>query len=201
MSSWLPPASEIPKNFMDVWRKEIPEITEGRVMIDVLPKPLGPPPKHLGFLERGEVDLTYSLHNYSKDRFFRARVGQFSFLGDSFSISQAFSRVYRTLLGADAQHPGIELLAVFQHGPGVLMLKDREVRTPDDFRGLKLRTAGGYVGNLITDLGGESRPMSPFAVAQALADGEIDGVAARPDADNAQEIHRPPHLYPCHAAL
>lgn len=177
MSSWLPQQSLVHDNLLNVWREEITRITDGRVVIDVLEQPLGPPPAHLSLLEENQCDVAYSLHGYSKDRFLRARVGQFSFLGDAFSVSQAFSKVYGDILNAQEEHPGVELLGLFQHGPGVLMLKNRKIQSAEDFNGLRIRTSGGYIGSVIEDLGAINKPMSPFAVADALDADEIDGVA------------------------
>ncbi|MEM7525287.1 MAG: ABC transporter substrate-binding protein, partial [Pseudomonadota bacterium] len=159
MSSWLKPGA-MTENFFDVWREDIASLTNGRVTIEVLPKPLGPPPAHLGILEENRADFAYSLHGYSKDRFLRARVGQFSFLGDAYSVSQAFSKIYREALDAPQEHQGMELLALFQHGPGVLMLKDKKIKSSSDFAGLRIRTSGGYIGSLLEDLGAINKPMS-----------------------------------------
>ncbi|MEM7543950.1 MAG: ABC transporter substrate-binding protein [Pseudomonadota bacterium] len=177
MSSWLPPQSLLYDNLINVWREDIARLTAGRLSIELLEKPLGPPPAHLGLLQESKCDIAYTLHGYTPDRFLRARVGQFSFLGDSFSVSQAFSKVYNDTLNAPEEHPGIEILGLFQHGPGVLMLKDRKIRSAKDFEGLRVRTSGGYIGSVLEDLGAINKPMSPFAVAEALASNEIDGVA------------------------
>ena len=176
-SSWLPAASIITENLFVIWASEIEALTEGRVRITFLPKPLGPPPAHNEILSSGAADLAYSVHGYTGAEFPRAKIGQFSFLGDAYSASHAFSKVYGRLLRAEEEHPNFELLGLFQHGPGVLMLKNRKITTPDDYKGLRIRTSGGYIGDLMSDLGAVNVPMSPFKVGPALAAGEIDGVA------------------------
>ncbi|MEM8789063.1 MAG: ABC transporter substrate-binding protein [Pseudomonadota bacterium] len=177
MSSWLPPASLITQNLFAIWAEDITNLTQGRVSIEFLESPLGPPPAHLDLVESGQADLVYSLHGYTPERFTRARIGQFSFLGDAYSASHAFSKVYGELLDAEDEHEGMTMLGLFQHGPGVLMLKDKVIRGPEDYQGLRVRTSGGYIGGLMEDLGAENVPMSPTAVRQALIDGVIDGVA------------------------
>ncbi len=177
LSSWLPSASLITKNLFVPWANDINALTEGRVVVELLPKPLGPPPAHQGLVQSGEADLVYSLHGYTQDAFLRARVGQFSFLGDAYSASHAFSKVYGKLLKADEEHEQMTLLGLFQHGPGVLMLKDKTIADPNDYQGLRIRTSGGYIASLIEDLGATNVPMSPVAVREALVNGEIDGVA------------------------
>lgn len=49
----------------------------------ILDKPLGSPPAHFDMARDGIADITYGLHSFTEDhRFNRARLGQFSFLGD-----------------------------------------------------------------------------------------------------------------------
>ncbi len=176
-SSWLPDASLITQNLFKVWAENVEKVTEGRVAIEFLAKPLGPPPAHLELVQGGDTDIAYSLHGYTQDLFARAQIGQFSFLGDAYGASHAFSKVYGKLLKAREEHKEMELLGLFQHGPGVIMLKDKIIRGPEDYKGLKLRTSGGYIAALVEDLGAENVPMSPTEVRQALTDGVIDGVA------------------------
>ncbi len=177
MSSWLPSASLITQNLFVLWAEDVARLTEGRVSVEFLPKPLGPPPAHLDLVRSGEADLVYSLHGYTSDEFQRARIGQFSSLGDAYGASHAFSKVYGRLLNAEEEHSGMQLLGLFQHGPGVLMLKDKKIETADDFKNLRIRTSGGYIAALMEDLGAVNVPMSPIAVRDALVAGEIDGVA------------------------
>ncbi len=178
MSSWLPPSSLIPENLLVAWADGVAQVTEGRVTVEIQFPPLGPPPAHLGLLQSGETDVAYSLHGYSGDEAFeRAKIGQFSFLGDAFGASHAFSKVYGKLLKAEQEHENIHLLGLFQHGPGVLMLKDKVIRSPDDLKGLRLRTSGGYISGMLQEFGVESVPMPPTKVREALEAGTIDGVA------------------------
>ena len=177
MSSWLPGASLITQNLFVPWVEDVANITEGRVQVELLPKPLGPPPAHLDLLRAGKADIAYSLHGYSGDEFLRAQIGQFSFLGDAYGASHAFSKVYGRLLKADQEHPGMRLMGLFQHGPGVLMLKNKKIQSVADYKGLRVRTSGGYIAQLMSDLGATNVPMSPVKVKQALIDGTIDGVA------------------------
>lgn len=177
LSSWLPGASLITQNLFVLWAEEVSTITDGRVKVSFLPQPLGPPPAHLGLVQSGDADVAYSLHGYTQDAFQRARIGQFSFLGDAYSASHAFSKVYGKLLRAEEEHTDMNLLGLFQHGPGTLMLKDKVINGPEDYQGLRIRTSGGYIASLMEDLGAINVPMSPIAVREALINGELDGVA------------------------
>ncbi|MEE4120859.1 MAG: TRAP transporter substrate-binding protein [Paracoccaceae bacterium] len=178
MSSWLPPRHPIVVNAMKPWAREIADVTEGRVTVRVLAKPLGAPPAHYDMARDGVADITYGLHSFTTDdRFERSRIGQFSFIGDdAVSGSTAFWNVYTGMLDAEAEHEGVQVLGLFVHGPGVLHNNVRKIETVEDIEGLKIRTPGGYIADLMEDLGATTLFMSSGEVYEKLSRGVIDGV-------------------------
>lgn len=178
MSSWLPPRHPIVVNAMKPWAKQVSEATQGRVKVRVLAKPMGPPPAHYDLASEGVADITYGLHSFTTDdRFTRSRIGQFSFIGDdAVSGSKAFWNVYSGELNAQGEHEGTKLLGLFVHGPGVLHNNARKIETKDDISGLKIRVPGGYISDLMADLGATTLFMSSGEVYEKLSRGVIDGV-------------------------
>lgn len=178
LSSWLPPRHPILVNAIQPWADQVAEVTEGRVTVRVLVKPLGPAPAHFDMAVDGVADVTYGLHSFTQDdRFLRSRIGQFSFIGDdAVAASKAFWNVYGGQLDAQGEHKGVKLLGLFVHGPGVLHNKVRKIETPADLQGLKIRTPGGYVADLMADLGATTLFMSSGEVYEKLSRGVIDGV-------------------------
>ena len=79
-------------------------------------------------------------------------------------------------LGAAEEHEGVKVLSLFVHGPGLLSNNIRRIETPDDLAGLKIRTPGGYIADLIGDLGATTLFMSSGEVYEKLTRGVIDGV-------------------------
>lgn len=177
LSSWLPPRHPIVAEAIKPWAKEIADVTEGRVKVRILAKPLGSPPAHYDIAADGIADITYGLHSFTTDdRFERSRIGQFSFLGDdAVSGSTAFWNVYSDQLDAQAEHEGVKLLGLFVHGPGVLHNNVRAIETLADIDGLKIRVPGGYISDLMSDLGAETLFMSSGEVFEKLSRGVIDG--------------------------
>lgn len=178
MSSWLPPKHPVVTNVMVPWAEQVAEVTEGRVKVRMLAKPLGSPPAHYDLAADGIADITYGLHSYTKDdRFLRSRIGQFSFLGDTaVASSLAFWDVYGGQLDAQSEHEGTKLLGLFLHGPGMFNNNQRKIETPADFDGLKIRTPGGYIADLVSDLGVTTQFMGAGEVFEKLSRGVIDGV-------------------------
>lgn len=178
LSSWLPPRHPIVSDAIRPWAREVSEVTEGRVTVRILAKSLGAPPAHFDMARDGIADITYGLHSFTTDdRFVRSRIGQFSFLGDdAVSGSTAFWNVYSGTLNAQAEHEGVKLLGLFVHGPGVLHNNVRQIESVSDIEGLKIRVPGGYISDLMSDLGAETLFMSSGEVFEKLSRGVIDGV-------------------------
>ena len=58
MSSWVPPTHFLAKDVFDPWIAEVNKVTEGRVSIRVLPKPVGAPAQHWELARKGVADIT-----------------------------------------------------------------------------------------------------------------------------------------------
>lgn len=179
MSSWLPPRHPIVVNAMKPWAEEVAEVTDGRVNVRVLGRPLGAPPAHFDMARDGVADITYGLHSFSQDdRFDKSEVGQFSFLGDdAVATSKAFWTVYTEDLSAVEDHAGTKLLGLFVHGPGLYHNRVRRIDTPEDFAGLKIRVPGGYIADLVAAVGSTPLFMPSTETYEKLSRGVIDGVA------------------------
>ncbi|RCW87214.1 TRAP transporter substrate-binding protein [Paracoccus lutimaris] len=179
MSSWLPPKHPIVVNAFKPWAEEVEKVTEGRVTVRIMGKPLGSPPAHFDMARDGVADITYGLHSFTEDdRFNRARLGQFSFLGDdAIANSKAYWAIYGGQMDAAGEHQGTHLLGLFMHGPGLLYNNKRKIGAVADLQGLKLRVPGGYGGDLVGALGATPLFMSSPEVYEKLSRGVIDGVA------------------------
>ncbi|MCK7614908.1 TRAP transporter substrate-binding protein [Roseibium sediminicola] len=178
LSSWLPPKHPIVTGVIEPWAAQVADVTEGRVTVRILPKPVGSPPEHFDLAAEGIVDITYGLHSFTKDdRFLRSRIGQFSFIADTATDgSKAYWDVYAGSLDAQAEHQGTKLLGLWVHGPGMFHNNQRKIETPEDFSGLKVRTPGGYIAGLAQDLDIITQFMGPGEVYEKLSRGVIDGV-------------------------
>ena len=124
------------------------------------------------------ADIAYGLHSFTRDdRFLRSRIGQFSFLGDdAVATSKAYWNVYTQRLDAAEEHKGTRLLSLWVHGPGMFHNNQRAIQTPEDFAGLKIRVPGGYISELVEELGATTQFMGPGEVFEKLSTGVIDGV-------------------------
>ncbi|MDP2094488.1 MAG: hypothetical protein Q8K50_11465, partial [Hydrogenophaga sp.] len=69
LSSWVPPAHYVVKDILQPWMAEVEKATEGRVKINLLPKPVGAPAQHWELARKGVADITWGNFTYEPERF------------------------------------------------------------------------------------------------------------------------------------
>jgi len=179
LSSWLPPDHPIVVQAIEPWARQVEEATEGRVAVHLLSEPLGPVSAHYDLARDGSADITYGMHAFTPgNRFPRARLGQFSFVGDdAASASAAYWNVYGGSLAAQAEHQDTKVLGLFLHGPGLLYATDVRIDEPDDLEELRIRVPGGYVADLLGGMGAITLVLPAVKLHETLERGVLDGVA------------------------
>ena len=76
---------------------------------------------------------------------------------------------------------GLKALAVMRGADTILIFKDRQVRAPDDVKGLKIRVAGpGVYGEIVKSLGATPVVFPAIEMGAALARGAMDGIITSP---------------------
>lgn len=153
LSSWLPPTHPVVSQMIVPWTKQVEEVTEGRVKINILAKGLGHPKIHYDIARDGLADITYSVHGYTPGRFVMTKVVEFPFSGNSAeALSVAYWRVHQKYLAKANEHKDTQLLSVFTHGPGMIHNSQKTVSSVADLDGMKLRVGGGVVNDVATSL-------------------------------------------------
>ncbi|GGE43039.1 TRAP transporter substrate-binding protein [Actibacterium pelagium] len=74
------------------------------------------------------------------------------------------------------EFPGTVPVALWTSEPNIFIMKDREVRSPADVAGLKIRVAGATAAKVVEALGGTPVQMPINQVYNSLQTGLIDGV-------------------------
>jgi TRAP-type C4-dicarboxylate transport system substrate-binding protein len=129
------------------WAEEVAKATGGRVRFEFTAASLGPPPNQFDMVRDGVADAAITVHGYTPANFPLMQIGELPFLaGASEPLSVALWRFVQKTPGAQKEHAGTELLAVFASQPGRLMTVKRPLRSIKDWEGLKL--AGGAALNV-----------------------------------------------------
>ncbi|HEV7368529.1 TRAP transporter substrate-binding protein [Arenibaculum sp.] len=177
MANWLPPTHPLVQDVMLPYAEKVREATDGRVTIQLVGAPLGPPPAHYDFAVNGVADITYGVHGYTPGRFKTTVLAEVPFLGDSAeAISVGYWRTYEKMLAQAGEHDDVKVLAVFTHGPGHVFTKGRDLSSMEGVQGAKLRVGGGIAGDVASALGAVPVLAPSSQSYEMLAGGVADGI-------------------------
>ncbi|AHM05842.1 TRAP transporter solute receptor, unknown substrate 3 [Roseibacterium elongatum DSM 19469] len=159
------------------WAERVEELSEGRVEIEIFPAMTlgGAPPELISQARDGVVDLVWTVNGYTPGLFPRSEVMElpFVFLNDPVAANLALYDMFDDHLSADYQ--GVEVMFLHVHAGQALHTVDTEVRTPEDFEGLRLRIPTRTGAWIIEQLGAQPVAMPVPDLPQALQTGNVDG--------------------------
>ncbi|GAA4344184.1 TRAP transporter substrate-binding protein [Variovorax defluvii] len=175
-SSWLPPTHWLNTNGMLPWIAEVEKATQGRVKIEMLPKTVGTPPTQFDVVRDGLADLSLIVTGYTPGRFELAEMGELPFLGEDPTVmSPAFDRVYRKHFTAANEFKGVDVMSIFTIAPGHIFTAKKQIKTLDDLKGMKLRSASATGTRALNLVGAVPILKSSTEAFEMLSSGAIDG--------------------------
>lgn len=174
VSSWLPPSHVMNEVIWPEFISRIEAATEGRVT-GAVEYQLASPPSQVDLIEDGGADAAWIFHGYNPGRFVTTKLIEIPGLeGDSAAASAAHWRAHEQILGAAGEHEGVVPVAMMVHAPGSLHLS-REIASLDDLSGLKIRSGGGVMGDVLAGLDMAGVQVSAPKVYETVANGVADG--------------------------
>jgi TRAP-type transport system periplasmic protein len=175
LSSWVPPSHTLTES-QKAWCEQLGERTKGQIKCNALPRAVAAPPATFDAVRNGLVDLSFTVHGYTPGRFTHTQMVEVPFLGDSAeATSVAFQRMYQKYPQFAEEHKGVKVLAVFTHGPGLVLNTKRPVAKMEDLSGLKWRIGGGMVNDLSKALGMNVTLKPAPESYELLSSGVMDG--------------------------
>src|SRR5690606_39113574 len=152
VATWLPPTHVQNEVVWPTWAQWVEEATEGRVKVNI-EYTSSNPTQLFQMVEDGVSDAAFSFHGFVPGRFDLQEIVELPGLGvNSEAASVAHWRTYQKYMTESGEHDGLELLALFTHGQGV-MQTNFPVRSLDDLKGKKIRIGGGVQAEIGKRLG------------------------------------------------
>jgi len=161
------------------WAERINKIAGGKMKVEVYTNmQLGGKPSDLPQqLEDGVVDIILHLPGFSPGRFPALEGAELPFTNVGTSAGQS-PAVYvwasKWLMGNELK--GIKLLGTHTTDASVLHTREKQVKSLDDFKGVKLRVPGRFVGETAKALGATPVGIPLPGVYEALQRGQVDGM-------------------------
>jgi TRAP-type C4-dicarboxylate transport system substrate-binding protein len=125
---------------------------------------------------QGVADITWGLPGYTSTQFPKLMVSELpGALPDGMTGYDLIWNAYDAGL-LDSEFPATIPLALWLSEPNIFIMKDRDVRTPDDVKGLKIRVSGAAAAAVMEALGATPVQMPAGEIYNSLQTGLIDGV-------------------------
>ncbi len=176
--TFMAPQSGVWLNMHKPWMAKIEKESGGRIKFEAYPAmQLGGTPVQLYDQARdGVVDIIWTLPGNTAGRFPRVEVFELPFmLTNAEATSKAYWEYVNTV--AADEFKDTHVLAVNVHGPGMFHTKDKQIKTVNDVRGMKLRGPTRQVTKMLGLLGATPVGMPLPQIPDALSKGTIEGCA------------------------
>ncbi len=173
---FLPPGSTAHQNFMVPWCDKIAKDSGGKLKCQIYPAmQLGGTPQQLfDQVKDGVADIVWTVPGYQAGRFPVSEAFELPFMVfDSERASRGLWH-YATK-NAMAEYKGVKPILFHVHDGSLLHTTKKQVKTLDDFRGLKVRAPTRQGTKMVTALGATPVPMPLPQAAEAMSKGVIDG--------------------------
>lgn len=176
LAHFVPPAHIVTKAVVDPLANGLSEATNGELTIQVYPGGelgKGPVEQYVRALQ-GVADITWGLEGYTSSQFPKTMIAELpGVVGDKPGY-EMLANAYDKYL--KSEFPGTRPLALWVSEPNVFIMKDHDIHTPADVKGLKIRVSGSAQGKVLEALGATPVQMPAPEMYNALQTGLIDGI-------------------------
>src|SRR5512134_2001809 len=174
----LPAAAPAHTKMLAPWAKDVEKAAGGKVKIELYPNMTlgGKPPELINQVRDGVVDIVWTVNGYTANLFPRSEVFELPFIHTNNATATNLA-MRDMLLSGDIAEDFKDVKVMFLHvhaGQGIQMA-EKEVRKPDDLKGLKIRIPTRTGAWIIEALGAAAVSMPVPDLPQALSKKVVDG--------------------------
>ena len=176
VSHFLPPTSLAQTMFIQPWCDRIAAESNGRMKCQIYASMQlgGTPPQLLTQVRDGVADIVWTLPGYTPGRFPYSEVFELPFFTTHAEASSRALWDFSQEHGAK-EFAGTKPIAVWVNGPNVLHLRDKQVKTLDELKGMKVRAPSRLGNKMLASLGATPVGMPVPQMAESLSKGVIEG--------------------------
>jgi len=174
----LPPQAPAHTQMLAPWARDVEKAAGGKVKIELYPAMAlgGKPPELINQVRDGVVDIIWTVNGYTPSLFPRSEVFELPFVHTNNVIATNLAMRDMFLNGAIAEDfKSVKVMFLHVHAGQAIHMADKEVRKPDDLKGLKMRIPTRTGAWIIEALGAAPAAMPVPALPQALQKKVVDG--------------------------
>ncbi|MGB0696523.1 MAG: TRAP transporter substrate-binding protein [Rhodospirillaceae bacterium] len=173
-----PAVASTHKNLFQAWADDVQEKSGGRIAVEVYPSAtLAKPPAQYDAVKNRIADMTATVLGYTANRFPLAQLVEVPGLVENGVHGSCIIQSLMDEGHFDQEFADTKPLFLFTHGPGLIHTKDKLVKVPEDFAGMRVRRPTTLVGGMLERLGAQPVGMPAPESYPAMQRGVIDGVA------------------------
>lgn len=169
--------------FYQAWADSISEATDGHVKITIYPSGSLAAAADVGELvETGAVDIGWVFTSFYAGQFPLTDVTTIPMIGfgDAVVSTNALWDLYDKYEELQNEWSQYKLLNLYGNPGMIFCCIDKPIETPDDLKGLVMRTPAGPITDLVTALGASPVVMAPPDMYEALSKRNITGYVFEP---------------------
>ena len=174
--TFMSPQSNVWLNMHKAWMDKVTADSQGRIKFEGYPAmQLGGSPVQLyDQAKDGVVDVVWTLPGNTPGRFPRVEAFELPFMmNNAEATSKAYWEYVQTV--AKDEFRDVQPIALHVHGPGVIHMRDKLVKTAADLAGSKVRGPTRQITKMLGLLGATPVGMPLPAITDSLSKGVIDG--------------------------
>jgi TRAP-type transport system periplasmic protein len=173
---FLPPQATIQAQVFVPWCDKIGKESGGRLKCQIYPSMQlgGTPPQLFDQAKDGVADIVWTIPTYQAGRFIKSEVFELPFMAKNSESGSPALWDYIQKNSLD-EFKGTKLLAAHLHDGSLLHFANKEVRTLEELKGLKVRGPTRIGAKFLTALGATPVQMPLPQVPESISKGVIDG--------------------------
>jgi TRAP-type C4-dicarboxylate transport system substrate-binding protein len=175
---FLPPKAPAHTKMLAPWAADVEKASGGKVKIELFPAMAlgGKPPELINQVRDGVVDIVWTVNGYTAGLFPRSEVFELPFVHTNNATATNLAMREMFLNGAIAEDfKDVKVMFLHVHAGQAIHMAEKEVRTPDDLKGMKMRIPTRTGAWIIEALGAAPAAMPVPALPQALSKKVVDG--------------------------
>lgn len=176
-ANFTPPFHTINASVIELMNSEVSAATGGALTVRGYhggELGAGPVEQYVRVLQ-GVADVAWGLPGYTSSQFGKTMIAELpGAIDDGVPGYIGLLAAYNDHLAGE--FPGVKTLALWTSEPNVMIMRNKEIHSPADLAGLKIRVAGATAAEVAVALGATPVQMPISEVYNALQTGLIDGV-------------------------
>ena len=177
LASFTGPKHAMNRAFFTPWSKKVDQMSNGSLKIKLfVGGKLGKGgPRQFKRAVDGVADMAFGLQGFTSSQFRRTTLIELPGIAkNGVQATRALWAAYEGHL--EKEYGDVKLLFMWTVDRPVIMTKNKQIKTIDDLKGLKIRTPSQFQAKLLKSLGASPIPMPITKVYNALSRGLLDGV-------------------------